>query len=62
MHNLTIIVICYNSSSILQDNRLMPFMRSLGRAMLQLLSPTIWIFRCNQTIQMHSMRSTLSAP
>ena len=45
-----------------KHNRPMPFMRSLGRATLQLLSPTTWFSRRKRIIQVHFLRGILSAP
>jgi GT2 family glycosyltransferase len=45
-----------------KHNRPMPFLRSLGRATLQLLSPTTWLSRRKRTKQVHFLRGILSAP
>lgn len=45
-----------------KHNRPMPFMRSLGRATLQLLSPATWLSRRKRTKQVHFLRGILSAP
>ena len=45
-----------------KHNRPMPFMRSLGRATLQLLSPTTWFSRRKRIKQVHFLRGILSAP
>lgn len=45
-----------------KHNRPMPLLRSLGRATLQLLSPTTWLSRRKRTKQVHFLRGILSAP
>jgi hypothetical protein len=105
MQNITIKIICYNSSSILRDllgslskaakvehkgghgagdriasgsikifhmgqsriyamcklNHQMPFMGSLGRALLQLLHLNTWLSRRKLTKKVHFLRGVLSA-